>query len=122
MSDEQCNYTGSDFGATYHDSVCIGGQLYNADDCDSKGNLYEPVEFVPCPKCNHDEWLERFRDNVLDDGYTAAEDGKPESACPWPMKAIQNPKEGCEEFAAPDGEKLKEWWLAGYRQQQQEAK
>lgn len=48
-----CNYQGYEFGAgRYPDSVCIDGRLFDADNCDSKGNLYEPMEEIPCPMCN----------------------------------------------------------------------
>lgn len=47
-----CNYQGYEFGAgRYPDSVCIDGQLFDADDCDGQGNLYEPDEYMPCPIC-----------------------------------------------------------------------
>jgi RecJ-like exonuclease len=47
-----CNYSGYEFGAgNYPDSVCIDGKLYDADDCDDEGNLYEPGEDIPCPMC-----------------------------------------------------------------------
>ena len=49
-----CQYQGYEFGATYPDSMCIDGQLYDADDCDGAGNLYEPMEYVPCPMCHRD--------------------------------------------------------------------
>jgi len=48
-----CNYQGYEFGAgSYPDSVCIDGKLYDADDCDDEGNLYEPGEDIPCPMCD----------------------------------------------------------------------
>lgn len=48
-----CDYQGYEFGAgNYPDSVCIDGRLYDADDCDDKGNLYEPAENIPCPICD----------------------------------------------------------------------
>jgi hypothetical protein len=46
-----CEYQGYEFGASYPDSVCIEGKLYDADDCDDEGRLYEPDEDVPCPMC-----------------------------------------------------------------------
>jgi hypothetical protein len=49
MSD--CGYQGYEFGASYPDSVCVDGQLFDADHCDEDGNLYEPIEDVPCPIC-----------------------------------------------------------------------
>jgi hypothetical protein len=42
----QCDYHGYEFGAAYPDSVCIRGRLYDADNCDDGGNLYEPVDHV----------------------------------------------------------------------------
>lgn len=59
-----CNYQGYEFGAgSYPDSVCIDGRLWDADDCDEKGNLYEPVDFIPCPMCDRKAaikyWTER---------------------------------------------------------------
>jgi hypothetical protein len=48
-----CGYQGYEFGAgSYPDSVCIDGQLFDADHCDSAGNLYEPDEYWPCPICD----------------------------------------------------------------------
>lgn len=59
-----CNYQGYEFGAgLYPDSVCIDGRLYDADNCDSDGRLYEPVEDIPCPMCDPQAavvyWTER---------------------------------------------------------------
>lgn len=48
-----CDYQGYEFGAGhYPDSVCIDGRLFDADDCDDNGNLYEPMLDIPCPMCN----------------------------------------------------------------------
>lgn len=33
----------------YPDSICVDGQLFDADNCDDQGNLYEPAEYIPCP-------------------------------------------------------------------------
>jgi hypothetical protein len=49
---EGCGYQGYEFGAAYPDSICFGGRLYDADNCDDDGNYYEPAEHVPCPMCN----------------------------------------------------------------------
>lgn len=46
-----CDYQGFEFGAGYLDSVCVKGRLFDADNCDNHGNLYEPVEDIPCPIC-----------------------------------------------------------------------
>lgn len=59
-----CGYQGYEFGATYPDSECFGGRLYDMDNCDSKGNIYEPTEDIPCPMCREKEavayWADRF--------------------------------------------------------------
>lgn len=47
-----CGYQGYEFGAgTYPDSLCVEGRLFDADDCDDQGRLYEPIEDIPCPVC-----------------------------------------------------------------------
>jgi len=61
-----CDYQGYEFGAgSYPDSVCIDGRLYDADNCDNDGNLYEPGEDIPCPMCNPkgavEYWTEQYR-------------------------------------------------------------
>lgn len=60
-----CGYQGYEFGACqYPDSICVDGRLFDADNCDSEGNLYEPVEYIPCPMCHEEEaityWAEYF--------------------------------------------------------------
>lgn len=48
-----CDYQGYEFGAgRYPDSVCIDGRLFDADNSDDNGNLYEPMLDIPCPMCN----------------------------------------------------------------------
>lgn len=47
-----CQYQGFEFGAPYPDSMCVDGRLYDADNCDDQGNLYEPSEEIPCPMCD----------------------------------------------------------------------
>jgi hypothetical protein len=49
---EGCGYQGYEFGARYPDSICFGGRLYDADDCDNAGNYYDPGEVIPCPMCD----------------------------------------------------------------------
>jgi len=61
-----CGYQGYEFGAgSYPDSVCVDGRLFDADNCDSKGNLYEPTDEIPCPMCSRGRaityWEERNR-------------------------------------------------------------
>lgn len=55
---ESCGYQGYEFGASYPDSICVDGQLYDADNCDDEGNLYEPLEDVPCPMCREEDAIE----------------------------------------------------------------
>ncbi len=66
MSDQMpagCGYQGYEFGAQYPDSICCGGTLYDADNCDDAGSLYEPTEEIPCPMCHPKKairyWAER---------------------------------------------------------------
>jgi len=63
-----CNYQGYEFGARYPDSLCIDGQLYNADDCDGEGNLYDPMEYWPCPMCHPFRYIQR-RAQYNDGGF-----------------------------------------------------
>lgn len=59
-----CDYQGYEFGAgTYPDSVCIEGRLYDADNCDSNGNLYEPMEWKDCPICKPKEAIQGYIDS-----------------------------------------------------------
>ena len=59
-----CGYQGYEFGAgSYPDSICVGGRLFDADNCDNAGNLYDPIDYIPCPVCHRAEsiryWAER---------------------------------------------------------------
>lgn len=47
-----CQYSGRDFGASYPDSVCIGGFLWDADSCDEPGGPLLNGGEIPCPECN----------------------------------------------------------------------
>lgn len=49
---EGCGYQGYEFGAAYPDSMCSGGRLLDADNCDGNGNIYEPMDEIPCPMCH----------------------------------------------------------------------
>lgn len=56
-----CGYQGFEFGAaSYPDSLCCGGRLYDIDECESD----EPTEDFPCPICREREafeyWFDRF--------------------------------------------------------------
>lgn len=49
-----CGYTGRDFGASYPDSICIDGYLWDLDSCDEPGQGLTQGGDIPCPKCNHE--------------------------------------------------------------------
>lgn len=46
------------WGASYPDACCVDGKLYDLDKCDENGNLYEPIDDVPCPFCRTEEFIE----------------------------------------------------------------
>lgn len=48
------------FGARYPDARCVDGYLFDLDDCDSNGNLYDLGYDVPCPFCNKEKFLESY--------------------------------------------------------------
>lgn len=55
-----CQYQGYEFGASYPDSVCIDGRLFDADACDDNGLMFEPMDDIPCPMCHpwhYVQWL-----------------------------------------------------------------
>jgi hypothetical protein len=54
-----CDYCGYDFGASYPDSVCITGYLWDADSCDEPGGPLFLGGEIPCPKCNTIAFLRR---------------------------------------------------------------
>lgn len=54
-----CDYQGFEFGASYPDSTCINGYLWDADSCDEPGGpLFHGGE-IPCPRCNTIAFLRR---------------------------------------------------------------
>ena len=74
MSDilpEGCGYQGYEFGASYPDSQCFGGRLYDMDACDNHGNIYEPTDDIPCPMCNADEAVAYWTRQNLNGGMSA---------------------------------------------------
>ena len=61
-----CDYSGHEFGASYPDSVCIDGYLWDADSCDEPGGpLYSGGEW-PCPRCNTRLMLENALEEAKD--------------------------------------------------------
>lgn len=99
-----CGYTGNDFGASYPDAECFGGWLYDLDNCDGEGNLYEPIEPHPCPECNHNEWLRQFKDAIEAQGF---EDAECFVARRYIHRPIQHEQRG-------DRYRMAWWWYRGY--------
>lgn len=63
-----CNYQGYEFGAgRYPDSVCIDGRLFDADNCDDDGNLYDNEEDIPCPMCRPRHAIKWWTEHNLGD-------------------------------------------------------
>ena len=58
-----CDYQGHEFKASYPDSVCIDGFLWDADSCDEPGGPLSIGGEIPCPKCN----TEKFNQYVKGD-------------------------------------------------------
>lgn len=71
-----CGYMGRDFGAPYIDAQCFGGQLYDLDNGES-GRLYEPMDYVPCPECNHAAYLENCIEEAESSGLSDHWNGRP---------------------------------------------
>jgi len=59
---EGCGYRGYEFGAvSYPDSLCCGRKLYDADNCDNDGTLFDPMEDIPCPMCRQQDAVEYWQ-------------------------------------------------------------
>lgn len=71
-----CDYQGYEFGASYPDSVCVEGFLFDADHCDNDGNLYEPDEETPCPICRRADAIKWWTSRNRLSGATAKEAAK----------------------------------------------
>lgn len=69
-----CGYQGYEFGAPYPDSICVGGQLHDADYCDDNGALHEPGEYVPCPMCYRKEAIAYWKQQNLCSGSGSRRD------------------------------------------------
>lgn len=61
-----CDYQGHEFLASYPDSVCIDGFLWDADSGDAcdDGWCYTNGGEIPCPKCNAEANAEYCRDDA----------------------------------------------------------
>jgi hypothetical protein len=67
--DSGCGYQGYEFGASYPDSICVGGRLFDADRCDESGMLLEVSDYIPCPMC-HPRLAVKYYEELWDDGET----------------------------------------------------
>jgi hypothetical protein len=77
-----CDYQGHEFGASYPDSLCVKGVLWDADSVED-GFLTSGGE-TPCPWCNHRAYVEGGLEAVEEQGFDAHEKGKPRTANPHP--------------------------------------
>lgn len=57
-----CDYTGHEFGASYPDSCCIDGFLWDLDSGDSDGLTHGGD--MACPRCNTAAYLEEAADQA----------------------------------------------------------
>lgn len=63
-----CDYQAREFGATYPDSVCIDGFLFDADSGYADGDdrwCYTDGGEIPCPKCNTVAHREHYAGDAL---------------------------------------------------------
>lgn len=61
-----CQYQGYEFGAGYPDSICIDGELWDADSGD--GEFLTNGGDIPCPRCNTTTFLRRALSDAKDGG------------------------------------------------------
>ena len=72
-----CDYTGKDFGASYPDSICIDGYLWDMDSghSDPSGEfdwIYTSGGEIPCPQCNPSDLISgHYEENqaIIDDDF-----------------------------------------------------
>ena len=62
-----CDYQGYEFGASYPDSMCIDGLLWDADSGDDEGCFTNGGD-LPCPRCNTAAYLQYALDQAKDGG------------------------------------------------------
>jgi hypothetical protein len=64
-----CGYQGYEFGASYPDSQCFGGQLYDMDACEG-GLLFAPTDYILCPMCRPKEAIAQYKEQFLSTSWT----------------------------------------------------
>jgi hypothetical protein len=67
-----CGYQGYEFGASYPDSLCIKGRLYDADSCDEKGRVTDTGEDIPCPMCRPEDAIKYHTHRADSDEHSYA--------------------------------------------------
>lgn len=72
MLPDGCGYQGYEFGASYPDSICFGGRLYDADAYDD-GMYRELGEYVPCPMCHYYKAIDWWKNRNRATGMNVAE-------------------------------------------------
>lgn len=60
-----CGYQGYEFGARYPDSECFGGRLYDMDNCNDNGFIYEPCDYKSCPMCRRKDAIAEYKEENL---------------------------------------------------------
>lgn len=82
------------WGAHYPDACCVDGKLYDLDRCDENGNLYEPIDDIPCPFCQTEEFIECDPFGKEDEFYEGIEDEEKakEKAREWYLEWIEELK------------------------------
>ncbi|WOC04890.1 hypothetical protein [Providencia sp. PROV024] len=61
-----CNY------GSHRTGKCVGGRLY----IDNHSDYYDYSDDVmPCPRCNSDEWLKKYRSEYINNGVNLGKKG-----------------------------------------------
>jgi hypothetical protein len=71
-----CNYQGYEFGASYLDSVCIDGMLWDADSGfgTDEGWIYDHGGEDPCPLCNRKGAVSNLAQRIWEDAVCKGRD------------------------------------------------
>ncbi|MEZ8316616.1 hypothetical protein AB6C44_23690 [Vibrio splendidus] len=110
----ECNYTGYDFGASYPDSTCIEGYLWDLDSggTDGEGNVFlDDGGDIPCPSCNLPKWTRWMAEDWEGCGFDSVEH-------PLTTKMVKNPLRG---LPSNLRRRAMRYWRSGRRQAIKEA-
>lgn len=99
-----CDFHEPYFGAGYPDACCIDGFLWDLDSCDEPGGGLSIGGDDPCPKCNHELFIERVVEGKEEDGYCSGWDREP--------REYTHRKLRCEQPG--DEDRCRVAWLRGY--------